>query len=433
MPTSKITLSIQFTMIALAFALPISIAVVNFLSVLLIILWFIEGDMRSKIAIIKQNSLLILPLVLPLLFLLSWIWSDGYTNSFLTKEGKSFIRGILPFLWIPIIPMILVTSVQKKYAKNIVTAFLSAIFISELASYLIYFELIDWQTLKEYKLLYRASSPTSPTPFMHHIRYSIFLGIALLLLIDTLRHGHPSKWSRIFLILFIISATVNLFINGGRTGQIGIVIGLTIYTIIVFRKKIWLIFTSWIAMALVVSLAYHTSPIFQKRVHQGISNIQGITKSNYDSSWGQRMASIYVSVGYLKNSPANFFLGAGAGNSRGSLQDFAYENYPTSISENFAKLSHLHNQYLQLWIDGGIAALLVFMLYFYKIIRKYPYRHKALIYGATSFFLFAFGTNSVLFGTQAYLLVLLFYTLYIIYDETQNCEQNCQSSNKQTS
>lgn len=433
MPPSKITLSIQFVMVALAFALPLSIAVVNLLGVVLIVLWIIEGGTGEKIATIKQYSLLILPLILPLLFLLSWLWSDGYTNSFLAKEGKIFTRGLLPFLWIPIIPMILITSLQPAYKKYIITAFLSAIFISEVTSYLIYFELIDWQTIKEYGLLYRASSPDSPTPFMNHIRYSLFLGIALLLLFDTLRHRTLSKWSRLFLVLFIMSATINLFLNGGRTGQIGIVIGLSVYTIMIFKKQLWLLLASWVAIAVVVTLAYYTSPVFQKRVQQGIIDIKGIAQKDYSTSWGLRFASIYVTVGYLQDSPANFFLGAGAGNSRGTVQEFAYTNYPSSIAQNFATLSHLHNQYLQLWIDGGIIALIVLLLYFYIATQRYRYQQKPLVYGATAFFLFALGTDNVLFGTQGYLLILIFYTLYIISGMREYYEPHFESSNTQTS
>ena len=432
MPSNKISQSIHFMMVALAFALPLSIAATNLIGVIIVILWFLQGDIKKSIEIIKKHSLLLLPLLLPLIFLISWTWSDSATNSFLTKEGRIFLKGILSFAWIPLIAIILVTSIEKRYISYIIRAFLVAIFISEIASYLIYFELIEWQTIKEYGLLYRNTSPSSPTPFMNHIRYSLFLGIALLLLIDTLRKEDLSLYARLFIVFFIISATTNLFINGGRTGQIGIIIALGIYTIIVFRTKIWLLLSSWIAIIAVVFIAYNASPIFQKRVHAGISNIQGLAQKDYTTSWGLRVAAAKISLGYLAHSFPNLVLGAGAGNSRGALYEFANDNYPPHIAEPFKTLSHLHNQYLQFWIDGGVAALGVFLFFFYTIFKRYTIKNKPLIYSATGFFLFAFCTDNVLFSTQGYILFLLFYAIYLIYDEVPR-EKNYQSSNKQTS
>jgi len=231
--------------VLLAFALPISIAGVNVISFLIISLWIIDGNFRNEISEIKKYKILLIPFIFPLLFIISLLWSSSFEHSYLANKGN-FFKGILQYLWIPIIPIIFVTYLEKKYVNLSLSAFLIAMFFSEISSYLIYLDLVDLIDFKNYNLLHIDSCSINPTPFLHHTHYSVFLGITILLLIEQFKNSQNNIF-RTFIILFLISATSNLFINGGRTGQIGIVLALIIYTLIIYRKNISNILLSFLA------------------------------------------------------------------------------------------------------------------------------------------------------------------------------------------
>ena len=70
---------------------------------------------------------------------------------------------------------ILHTIVQKKYIKYYLVSFLSAIFITEVLSYLVWFELIH---------PFKNATVENPTPFMSHISYNPILCFAIYLVFN---------------------------------------------------------------------------------------------------------------------------------------------------------------------------------------------------------------------------------------------------------
>lgn len=393
-------------MVLLAFVLPLSIALVNIVSAIIILVWILEGNIKHKILAVSRNKMLIIPFVFPLLFIISGLWSETLIDSYLIDGKKLYIYGIMNFIWIPIIPIILVTSIEKKYLTLSITAFLSGMFISEIVSYLIFFNLINFEILQAYGLIYHFASSSNPTPFLSSIHYSFFLGITILLLLEQFKDSKVFLF-RFFIIVFIISATSNLFINGGRTGQIGIIFSIITYSVFIYIKNIKKIFFSCIAIMSILFVAYNFSPVFKERIYFAKSDINKVVNSDYNSSWGVRIASNKIASEYFFNSPENFLLGAGSGGAKKTFNDFAKENMPVSISEPVLTLHHLHNQYFQLWIDGGILALVALIFYFYIMKKETVFdKNNAFIVAIIVFYIFTFGTNSFFLKTQSYLLFL---------------------------
>ena len=68
----------------------------------------------------------------------------------------------------------LFTIVRKEYIKYYVSAFLLAITITEIASYLVWFEVIE---------PFKNATVENPTPFMSHISYNPILGCMINLIV----------------------------------------------------------------------------------------------------------------------------------------------------------------------------------------------------------------------------------------------------------
>jgi O-antigen ligase len=315
---------------------------------------------------------------------------------------------------IPFVSVIFITSIKKAYLKHIISAFLLAILFSEMISYLIFFELIDVNMLQAKHLLYAEASLTNPTPFMHHTEYSVFLSIASILLINKLLHT-KNRLYQIFILLFLASATINLFINGGRTGQISYLLAISSYMFFYFKFNIKIIISTLLILSSVVFLAYNFSPTFHKRSHMALQNIEQISQGNYNTSWGLRVASAKVTLDYLLSSSKTFIFGAGAGDTRQVYLDHAKKHFNKNISEPIKILAHLHNQYLEYWMDGTLIALLLFLTFFVILTRlPVPDQYKPSLYAFAIIVAFASATDIPLFRYQPAMLFMLLIGYFVL-------------------
>lgn len=404
-----LTKTITLLMLLFAFVFPISLGAANALLALTLLLWIAEGDFKNKFAQIKRQKIILLFFTIGLLTLFSALLSDSFLNSFLAKNKDTLFKVITThYILLPFIMVILLTTFEKRYIKHLLSAFLMGIFFSEIVSYLVFFHLIDIEFFKNKHLLYHLVSSSNPTPFMHHTEYSVFLSVAAILLIDKILHT-SSIYLKAFLILFLLSATINLFINGGRTGQIAYILAVGTYMIFYFRFNIKFILSTVSTLGIVLFLAYNFSPNFHDRAQQALHDIQQMTQGNYNSSWGLRAASHQVVLGYLSASPQHFLLGAGAGDTRKVYLAHAKEHFGSNISEPIKVLAHLHNQYLEYWMDGTLLALLCFLFYLYLLIKlPVPHNKKALLYAFFVAVSFSSMTDVPLFRYQP---AMLFYLM----------------------
>lgn len=406
---------IHYLLIAFAFSFPISIGAANILLALMLIMWILEGKFQKKWEILKKEKIIWIFFSIAFLTLLSAFFSHSLTDSFLARPGKILYKVIAShFIWLPILLVIFITSIKKIYLDKIITAFLSAIFISEIISYLIYFQLIDIEYFKSLHLLYQSASYQDPTPFMHHTAYSVFLNISILLLIHKLIHTKGSAL-KLFLFLFLTSAIVNLFMNGGRTGQLGFTLSILVYFAFYMRFTFKSFLLTIVLLSSILFTAYKVSPIFHKRVHLAIDNLSNASKGDYNSSWGVRVASNIVAISYLFDSPSHFIFGAGAGDAKKEYLAYANEHFEENISSVIPNLHHLHNQYLQYWFDGTILSLILFLYYFYLLFRlPIESKYKPLLFAVTVSIMFSVVGDILFFRYKPFFLFLLMAGYFIV-------------------
>jgi len=346
---------INYLMILFAFVFPISIAGANVILGIMIILWFLEGNFKEKISKLLNCKVVIALLVVISGMLFSTFISDSITEGYLISSG---IKNEYDFVFRYIIFysflfVVFLTSIDNKFLKRILSAFILGMLFSEIVSYLIYFDFLPLSKLKHMGLIYKKAYSFNPSPFMSHIFYSIFLAVTILILIDKI-FKEENKFLKFFIGIFIITATVNLFINGGRTGQLAFVLGFLLYSFFKIPKKYFIF--AILGILLVVFSAYKFSPIFHKRINFAINDLKLIKKSNYKTSWGQRIAMDKIVIEYLKLHP----IGGKAGENKKSILNFA-KNYDKNLFNVIKNYVHLHNQYFQYWIDGTIFAFLAYL------------------------------------------------------------------------
>ena len=123
----------QSLLIMLAFLMPLTVFGANLIIVIICVLWLISGNYKSKFDQIINNKLMIASIVFFCLHVVGLLWTEDLS------WGLHIVHKMWYFL---LLYPILFTIVKSKYIKHYITAFLIAITLTEIASYLIWFEII---------------------------------------------------------------------------------------------------------------------------------------------------------------------------------------------------------------------------------------------------------------------------------------------------
>lgn len=192
--------STYYSLIAFAFTLPLSRAAVSFFVFWFLLLVLVKKDYKNSFFVLKDNKIFFYFFIFLGYIFLSSLWSN-YEETTLSLLNKYFY-------WI-IVPCIVILA-KKEWLYTILNSFLLGMFVSEIISYGIYFELWTME----------GSSPSQPSPFMLTIHYSVFLAFTALVLLYRFLFEDEALKVKIILFVFFIITTTNLFISTGRTGQL---------------------------------------------------------------------------------------------------------------------------------------------------------------------------------------------------------------------
>ena len=347
----EINLLINYVAIIYAFSIPVSRAGIGIFSVLLFILWLIEGDFKDKFYFLKRNKLVISISMFVLYSFLSLVWSSEPVS------GLNHLRKI--FYLLPI--LVIATSIQKEFLLRILSAFLFGMLISEILSYGIFFE---WWKFNDVL-------PNDPTPFMNHLQYAMFLSMSSLLLLNRFFFEKALKW-KIFYFLYFLTVTSNLFLNGGRTGHVAFAVSIFVVGFANIKNKFLAFFSMLLLVVSIFYTAYHVSPVFKDRFNAGVSEANKLSnnaKDKYIGSFGIRLAVWKAGSEIIKKRP---ILGTGIGAEMKVLKEHIEKgHYDSALEKGFLVLSdtHYHNNYVQVTVGLGLIGLFLFLLIFYEIFK----------------------------------------------------------------
>jgi len=323
---------------------------------LLAVLFILTIDIKKMYRLFIDNKLFQTVLLLVVLILLSFFWSEPHQEMHFYGQKSEYVRYMKNFFLFPF--LIIALSVKKEFIPMIINAFLAAMFINELISFGIYFEF--WSTLN--------GTPKNPISFhLNYITYSVFVGFAILLAIYKFFNSESRKIKSLYFI-FLVTMVLDLFVSSGRTGQFALFITIIILTLIYFRKNIKKIFLIFTLLGTVFFISYLSIHKFSKRINYAINDAYNVTKGvNVDTSFGTRIMAWYT-IPYLINKD-NILLGTGIGDKTYYVKKELQKNFPYRL-DNFDIHGFLHNSHLEILVSNGILGLSLYLMIFYYLIKS---------------------------------------------------------------
>ena len=355
----------QFLLIILAFLMPLTVFGANLIIVLICVLWLISGHYKYKCQQIISNKLMLASIIFFLLHLVGLIWTEDLSWGLHIVHKMWYFIGLFPILF---------TIVRKDYIKHYVFAFLIAIAITEVVSYLVWFELV---------VPFKNATVSNPTPFMSHISYNPIICFAIYLVSEEIFFNkNLNKIQFSFYSFFAITMTINMFITGGRAGQVMFFAAIAILVFQFFNKeKIKSLLVIIFLIPGIFFTAYQASDMFKVRVNSAIDDVVnyelGIATYEQKTSkdWvfdyvkhintpvGERLTYAIYSWQIIKLNP---IIGVGTGDFKQEYKKISESNSNTAKMPN---TTHPHNMYNLVLTQLGIIGFISFLSIFYYQIK----------------------------------------------------------------
>ncbi len=356
----RINLYLNVLVVVLMFSIPLYRKWVSTAAVLVMLLWFIEGRLPEKLAVLRRHWLSLAVGGFIGFNLLSLLWSSD------PAEGFDYIAKYYNFLLLPI----LVTSLRSRFRGRAETAFLAGSALSVAVSFAIFAGLVR----------FRDAFPGNPSPSMSHLDYSMVLAVAAAIALCRILEGTHSTRRLALWIALLVFLVGGLLINIGRSGQLAFIVAAPVIVWVIIGARAPRLAVSVLIGAVVVfASAYAVIQPFQKRVDSGIEEIRtAVTSGRYDSNQGKRIAGYIVAREMVKERP---LLGTGAGANMNRFQELLDDRYP-DLKPHVGWFPHLHNQYLQSVTETGLVGLSLLLLIMIALVAG-PYadahdRHVAI-------------------------------------------------------
>lgn len=352
---AKISVWQSYLLIAFVFFLPISSAAPNLILLILLLFWLVEADFSRKWQQMRQHPLLFPMLAFALLYPVSLLWTEDMA------WGQHMVERHVIFLLFPL----LLTVVRKDHISLYFSAFIAAMTLSELASYAVWFH---WVSIP-------GIDPLDPAGFLGHWEYNPFLALAIYFMAYQLLFKPVASWQRRLFVVFIVTMTINMFITGGRIGQIAYfaLMGLLLLQYFAVKGRLKQgVLAGVIALPLIFTLAYQSSDLFNSRVNLAVADAKNIF-SQADEKTGTGNYRIMIWQNTLRVLQAYPIFGVGLG-------DFpeTYNRVNTDVLIPEATMSKWgeglghtqpHNQYLFELVSFGVLGFGVFIVLWASIIR----------------------------------------------------------------
>jgi O-antigen ligase len=346
---SRVNLALNGTVVALAFALPVSRAAVTVFASLIILLWFLEGRFGATFDAVRRSPTLAAILLFIALNALSLLWTRELA------EGLGYLGKYRYLLLAPV----LATSMRPRFVVAAVRAFLVGTTVSVLWSFGIFLGFIH----------YGKGYPEHPAPSMSHLDYSMFLAVAALLVLDRLLRRWTGRQRAVGAALLLLMVA-GLLINIGRSGQLAFFVTLMVVVPFYLPGRPWRkVLVGGSIVVLAALLAYRLVPVFTTRVDSAVDETRAaLFEQHYTTNQGKRIAGMVVAADIVRRHPV---LGTGLADNMiefHALLDDEYEHLAPALDEYM----HLHNQYLQVATELGILGLAGLIGIFVCLLRYRP-------------------------------------------------------------
>jgi O-antigen ligase len=248
--------------------------------------------------------------------------------------------------WKLLVMLAVFCSVTGRVRRMVVYAFIAGVTVSMLMTYLTWFDIFQ----------YGGSTVDRPARGGNVIYYNVLLAFAFYLVCNRLLQRGIGSVSKMAWVCLSILMAVNMFIVGGRAGQVVFFVLCGLLIVQVFRKNI--LRAGLIIIVILPAIffgAYKLSPLFQERVDQVPREIAQFY-DNPVTSTGLRLLFWKNSWEMIKENP---WIGVGTGDFKNE-----YEKINQVFSPAVPLTDNPHNQYVFALSKFGLLGLLVLLSLF---------------------------------------------------------------------
>ena len=341
----------QPLLIILAFIFPLTVFGGNVIIVIIVLIWLLSGDYKLKLTQIIGSKVLIASLIFFILHVVGLIWTEDLHWGFEIVHKMWYFGLLFPILY---------TIVKEPYIKFYLFAFILAIAFTATLSFLVWFGVLNPE--HGFFGLLKADNANRPNIFMSHISYNPILTIAIYLLLHEIFLNINLRRFKFFLYSFLsVAFSINMFITGGRAGQI---MFFAMIAILIFQffnnEKIKALIAVAILIPGIFFTAYQTSNLFEARVNSVFSDITMFSDNKFTST-GLRITFALNSWQIFKKNP---FIGVGTGDFPSEYKKVNLINTPS-----LPNATNPHNMYTLISVQLGLLGLGSLLLIFYFQIK----------------------------------------------------------------
>lgn len=334
-----------YTLIILAFAIPVSTAATYLIIVGFLLFWIIDNfknPLKKLTAVIKSNPVAMAGCAIFLLHILGLL----YTHADLEK----ILEGIQNGGKLLFIAIAMIYLKQEKNARAVLLSFMCAMGIVLVLSYLIRINMVPG-------FIPVKGNPLDCCVFHDHIKHNTFMAFTAFVAAVLSKSSKTPK-ARILWAGFSCLAVINvLFMVEGRTGHL-IILFLFMYFLGSWSSRKQVV-ASVVIIALSIGLvlwSYPSNPLMT-RARIAVEEIKAWhygKPSKETSSSGLRLEFYTNSLKLIKNHP---FIGTGTGSFKSSYAELIK-------GTGFNRTDNPHNEFLMAGVHFGLVGILM-LLYFF--------------------------------------------------------------------
>jgi O-antigen ligase len=351
----------------LAFLLPIYRKVIPYAIAIIIITWFFDGDLASKIRRIstsnhRTNIMLLAGIYI--LYFLGLIYTDNLGSGMFNLEVKLSLF-IFPVMFASIRKEVL----SRDTAYKVLMSFVYGVLASMLLCYTVAF--VNYADTGDPSNFYYSGL----SALIHPSYLAMYVGFAIAILLHFYLKGLIKKRKKVIIsfiqVLLFILFIVMLSSKAGILGLIIIIALFTAYTIF-YEKNLFKGLISGFSLSVAFLLLFFLFPASSARFEQARDVIEQaeVGSKEVANSTGERIMIWYYT---FEITNENFLLGVGTGDVMDNLQDKYIEK---KMEHAFSLRLNTHNQYLQTFLALGVIGLVVLLLtLLLPAIQSVEFRH----------------------------------------------------------
>lgn len=338
----------SYFLAAIFFLIPVKVGPAYILSFLILLLSLIVGDLNAKRQQLKCNPLTWIFGLYFIIPVISLLWSEDLL------WGIKMAKRSLFFLFFPLYAL----AARKEHAKLYALSFVTSISITVLLSYYNWFQLHYFPNFPEG--IRSSREVWQIAPFLNSIMYNPILAFGSYVLGHIILFENlPKRW-KLAGSFVLITFAINMFISGGRSGQVGFLLMAGVLVVQHFsRRPVVASLTSLVIIGGIVVVAYHGSPLFRERFDRAVYEVKN-HEDVVNSSVGLRINYATNAFRMFVSSP---ILGVGVGD-----YPKEYSRINAIYSPDWGTDFNPHNQYLfALATTGLLGGVILLCVLFYPL------------------------------------------------------------------